>query len=887
MRFYTNFHLAGNNVLLKEVDNGVRKKYKVNYQPTLYVPGNSNSSFHTLLGEPVEPLQFENVREARNFVTQNEGVPNYQIYGNTMYGYAFIGDTYPESEITYDLKQLVIGTLDIENESEQGFSQDAAQRADDRVNVITLKLFGVDQYHVFTFNDGGIYNPSNRFKPTTKNVKHYEYETEEEMLQGFLKVWRKIDLDILTGWNVRFYDVPYLYNRIAKLLGEDQAKKLSPWDIVQQTTVVFMNSDRHVCELAGISTLDYLQIYKKIVMDPRENYKLDFIAKVELDEGKIDWREKYDSLREFYHKDFQGFVEYNIQDVKLPDMLEAKLKLIEQIVSVSYLAKVNYIDVLAQTRTWDMLIYNWLKLENIVIPQKEFQEKTEQFVGAYVKDPIPGMYHNVVAFDVASLYPNLIRILNIGLETKMSPLQIQIAVEDFLKETFKWTEAFERAKENNCTVSANGIFYSRKKESFYSRMIDTLFTNRKKYQATIKAAKKELESCTDEVKKTELSNTISKFDVKQKATKIMMNSLYGAFGSQYFRFYDLENAVAVTATGQFVIQYIQKGLNAYLNKLFKTEKEDFVIYSDTDSVYVCLDKLVKKVFENKPKPTTEKLVKFLDNVCKEKIEPEIDRLFQIITTQLINGMNPDKAILSMKREVIADRGIWSSKKHYILNVWNSEGDNYFECDDCHNKFSGPSEVAPPCNKCKSPNTKRVAKLKIMGFDMVKSSLPQFSKDTMKKAVNLVMTATQDELAEFIEASRLKFMSLPVEDIAFPRGANNLDKWEDAEDTYTKGTPIHVKGVLLFNETLKNLGLHTKYAPIASSEKIKFVYLKQPNPIHDKVIAFNGALPKEFGLHKYVDYQDMYESTIIKPLGKILDPIGWSTEKTFDMDKFFK
>lgn len=887
MRFYTNFHLSGNNILLKEVDNGSRKKYKVQYQPKLYVPGNKKSTFHTLNGDPVEEIQFEGVREARNFTKENEGVPNFEIYGNTMYQYAFIGDEYPEPEIAYDLKQIAIATLDIENESEEGFTQDAAQKADDRINVITVKFFGIDEYHVFTFKDGDIYNDDNCYKPKHKREKHYEFESEAEMLRGFLKVWRKLDPDILTGWNIRFYDIPYMYNRITKVLGEDFAKKLSPWDIVQPTVVAFMNRDHNTFELAGISVLDYFQIYRKNVLEPRENYKLDYIAKVELNEGKLDWRDRFDSMKDFYHKDFQGFVEYNIQDVKLPDMLEAKLKLIELIVSVAYLAKVNYVDVLAQTRTWDMLIYNWLKLENIVIPQKEFQVKADQFVGAYVKEPKPGMYFHVAAFDVAGLYPNLIRILNIGLETKISDLRVKIAVEDFLKATATWQEAFDIATGNGCTVAANGVFYSKEKESFYSRMVDTLATNRKKYQAEIKKAKKELESCTDEKRKVELNNTISTHDVKQKATKIMMNSLYGAFGSQYFRFYDLENAVAVTSTGQFVIQFIQKGLNEYLNKLFKTEKEDFVIYSDTDSVYVSLDKLVVRVFEGKPKPSIEKLIKFLDTVCKEKIEPEIERLFKVITTDFINGMNPEKAILNMKREVIADRGIWSSKKHYILNVWNSEGDNYFECNACHNKFSGPSDVAPPCNKCKSPDTKRVAKLKIMGFDMVKSSLPQFSKDIMKKAVNIVMTGTQDELADFIEKSRMEFMSLPPEQVAFPRGANNLEKWEDTDLTYTKGTPLHVKAVLLYNEQLKKLGLHTKYPPIASAEKIKFVYLKQPNPIHDKVIGFNGTLPKEFGLHKYIDYPDMFNSTVVKPLEKILDPIGWSSDKTFDMDSFFK
>jgi DNA polymerase elongation subunit (family B) len=883
-KYYTNCQVSGNNILLKEIDNGERKRYKVEYKPTLYAPSTKNSKYHTLTGESVEPLKFDSIKEAREFVKTNEGT-GYPLYGNTQYQYAFIADEYPEHELAYNLKDILIVLMDIECENETIFTNDSEQNAKDRINVITIKDINKDEYHVFTFVDGDTYNKKNRYKPG-KNVKHYEFESEGDMLLGFLKVWRKLDPDILTGWNVRFFDIPYLYNRLLLLFDEKTAKSLSPWYNVQAIVVEFMKFDHSCYELSGISILDYMQIYNKTIKDPRENYKLDYIAKIELKGvGKTDWRDKYETMKEFYKKDFQGFVEYNIQDVHLIDLLEEKRKLLELFISVAYMAKVNYVDVLAQTRTWDMVIYNWLKEENIVIPQREFQEKTEQYKGAYVKEPIPGMYYNIVSFDVASLYPNIIRVLNIGPETKCNTLKMSLNSEDVLSENNKWKIALDLALNNNCTSASNGVFYSKYKQSFYSRMVETLFTNRKKCQAEIKVGKKERESCTDKTRKFELDNIITTLDVKQQAIKILMNSLYGAFGSQYFRFYDLDNAEAVTKTGQFIIQWIKKGLNKHFNELFKTN-DDFVIYSDTDSVYVSLDKLVKHVFEGK-NPDTLKLIQFMDKVCKEKLEPEIDKLFGEITQHIINGMTPEKPILSMKREVIADRGIWGSKKHYILQVWNSEGDNYFECLDCHNKFSGYSEKAPPCNDCKSANTIRIAKMKIMGFDLVKASLPQFSRNAMRKAVNIVMTGTQDQLVEFIEQTRIQFMKLPVEDIAQPRAANNLEKWANEEDTYTKGTPIQAKAVLLHNEYLKKLNLQTKYAPIASSEKIKFVHLKLPNPIHDKVIAFNGKLPKEFGLHKYIDYAHMFELTLINPLEKILGPIGWDTDKKYDMEKFFK
>ena len=590
MKFYTSAHQYGNNILLKEIVNGQRVRRKVAYKPSLYIPNceKTTNEYKTLTGEPVDKIDFDCIKEAKQFLSDNEDASNGQpIYGNTQFHYAFIADEYPQHELEYDLNQLSIVTIDIEHENEYGFKQDDAQTARERINVITIKDFNQDKFHVFTFVDGKLYNKKNKFVPKTDNIIHYEFEDEKEMLLGFLKVWNKLDPDIITGWNSRFFDIPYLYHRLVLLFDDEGkiARKLSSWGIVQEITVNFQHKDRQCYELYGAAQLDYLQIYKKNVMEPRENNKLDYIAKVELKgEGKIDWHEKYETLKEFYTKDFQWFVEYNIQDVNLIELLEKKRKLIELTVSVAYLAKVNYIDVLAQVRTWDVLIFNWLYQEKIVISQKEHQFKKDQFEGAYVKPPIPGMYEDVVSFDVASLYPNIIRVLNIGPETKNVDLKMKLRSDDFLSENDEWEEAFGRATSNDCTCACNGVFYSKEKQSFYSRIVEKLFNSRKKYQAEIKKAKKELESCIDPVRKEELNNIVSKFDVKQKTTKKMMNSLYGAFGNQYFRFYDLENAEAVTMTGKFIIQYIQKGLNEYFNKLYKTEGLDFTIYSDTDSV---------------------------------------------------------------------------------------------------------------------------------------------------------------------------------------------------------------------------------------------------------------------------------------------------------------
>lgn len=884
MRFYTNCQVLGNNILLKEVDNGQRKRYKVEYQPKLFVETKKSSKWKTLTGTSVEPLQFSDMREAREFVRTNEGVPNFKIYGNTTYQYPFIADTYPDHDLHYDMSQISIVTLDIECESEKGFPD--VNDPQERINVITIKDFRHEMYHVFTFKDGLLYTDENYYKPS-KNVKHYSYDNEEEMLLGFIKVWRKLDPDVVTGWNVRIFDVPYICARITLLMGEDTMKKLSVWGVVQKEIVTIKKKDHNCFNIYGLSILDYYQMYVKNVSEPRENYKLGYIAEVELGQTKVDWQAKYERMKDFYRDDFQLFVEYNIQDVHLPDLLEAKLKLIELTLSVAYLAKCNYMDVTAQVRTWDTLIFNWLYQENIVVPPKEHKSKTEKFEGAFVKEPIPGRYNWVVSFDVTSLYPSIIRALNIGPETKLTDVKHKRAftVEQALINHEWFRGAFGDCQNDEVTLAINGVSYTKSQISFFSKMVETLFNNRKKYQGEMKAAKRELEVTTDPVKNAELKNTVAKFDIKQKSTKIMMNSLYGAFGNEFFRFYDIDNAEAVTLSGKFIIQFIERGLNKHLNNLFKTSGVDYIIAGDTDSVYVNLSPLVEHVYPDGGDPI--KITRFLDKVCKEKLEKKIEELFADITCNYLNGMwIAEKPILSMKREVIADPGIWTSKKHYILKVLNSEGDNFFKCKDCGNSFSGPSEMVP-CNKCKSANVERSYKLKIMGMDMVKSSMPKICRDSMKEAVKIILDGTQAELVDFIEATRKRFFASPPEVIAIPKGVHGIEKYSDDQDIYATKTPLHTKAVLMYNWCVKEKGLETKYPFISDSDKIKYVYLKLPNPIREKAVAFPAKLPPEFKLDKFVDYHEMWDLTFIRPITTILDPLGWSTETQYDMDKFFK
>ena len=350
----------------------------------------------------------------------------------------------------------------------------------------------------------------------------------------------------------------------------------------------------------------------------------------------------------------------------------------------------------------------------------------------------------------------------------------------------------------------------------------------------------------------ELEKEIARCNNIQMAKKISLNSAYGAIGNQYFRYYKLENAEAITLSGQVAIRWIEGKMNTYLNKVLKTQEVDYVIASDTDSIYLNMGPFVDAVFKGREK-TTEEIVSFLDKICKMELEKYIEGSYQELATYV----NAYDQKMQMKRENIADRGIWTAKKRYILNVWDSEGVRYEE-----------------------------PKLKMMGIEAVKSSTPAPCRKMIKDALKLMMSGTEDEVIEFIENARKEFRKLPPEQISFPRSASDVQKYKSSSDIYIKGTPIHVRGALLFNHYIKENKLTNKYSLIQNGEKVKFIYLKKPNIIHENIISFIQEFPKELNLDKYIDYELQFEKAFLEPLKIILDAIGWSVEKTVNLESFF-
>ena len=831
MIFYTNVQMIGNKFLVRGYDNGEHVMFKEEYSPTLFVKSNKESKYKTLEGEYVEPIQPGSVKDCREFYKKYDGVENFKIYGNDRYVYQYISDKYPEDEIKFDITKIKLVTIDIETTSENGFPD--PKSCDEEILLITIQDYSTK--NIITWG-------TRPFNNTQKNVKYIECESEYALLNSFLYYWDNNIPEIVTGWNIQFFDIPYICGRLSRVLGEKRSKSFSPWGLVSQEEV-FVNNRQQVCiDIGGITQLDYLDLYKKFTYKAQESYRLDYISEVELGQKKLDHSE-FDTFRDFYTKGWDKFVRYNIIDVELVDRLEDKMKLIELALTMAYDAKVNYADIFYQVRMWDTIIYNHLKKKNIVIPPKDKTEKNDKYAGAYVKEPIPGVYDYVVSFDLNSLYPHLIMQYNISPETLVDERHPTVSVDKILNKSIN----FEHYK--NYAVCANGSMYRKDIRGFLPELMEKIYNERVIFKNKMLEAEQEYEKTGT----NQLEKEIARCNNIQMAKKIQLNSAYGAIGNQYFRYYKLVNAEAITLSGQVSIQWVMNHMNEYLNKILKTEDVDYVIASDTDSLYVHMGPLVQTVYKGREK-TTESIVSFLDKVCEVEFEKYIESSYQ----KLANYVNAYDQKMRMKRECIADRGIWTAKKRYILNVWDSEGVRYDE-----------------------------PKLKIKGIEAIKSSTPAPCRQMIKDSLKLMMSGTETDVINFIEKCRIDFYKLSPEEISFPRSVSDVIKYKCSNSIYNKGTPINVRGALLFNHHIKEKKLTNKYSLIQNGEKIKYCYLKKPNPIYENVISFIQDFPKELGLNSYIDYDTQFEKGFLEPLKVILNAIGWADEKKVTLDSFFE
>lgn len=843
--FYTNVQTFGSNILYRGIQNGKRVKQRVEYSPSLYIPSKRITNFTSLDGDYLDQKIFGTMKEARDYIKQFDVVSNGpKIYGQTRFEYAFIADQH-QGMIDYDFDKLEIAIIDIEVGSENGFPD--PYEANEPITAIAIHYINGHKY---------VYGCGSYENNDPENVTYHKCKDEWSLCKHFLRMWSEKTPDIITGWNTKFFDVPYLINRFKKILGEDDCKKLSPWNRINERTTVINGRQLIAYELVGLASLDYIELYKWYAPGGKsqESYKLDNIANVELGEKKLSYDE-YDSLHQLYKLNYQKFIEYNIKDVDLILKLEDKLKLLELAVTLAYDTKTNYEDVFAQTRMWDSLTYSYLLEKKIIVPPRIVKDKDSAFEGAYVKEPQTGLHKWVASFDLNSLYPHLMMQYNISPETLIEPQNYTQEMRDVLSQGITVDKLLKSQIDTSnlkgATLTPNGQFFRTDFQGFLPKMMEEMYQDRKKFKKFMLAAQQEYQNETDAEKKKELEKKIAKYNNIQLAKKVSLNSAYGALGSQYFRFYDLRMALAVTLAGQLSIRWIENKLNEYLNKLLKTE-EDYVIASDTDSIYLNLASLVDSIFRSGSEDHA-KVISFMDKVCEDKIQPYIDKSYQ----ELADYVHAYQQKMEMKREALASRGLWTAKKRYVLNVYNNEGVQYKE-----------------------------PKMKVMGLEMVKSSTPAVIRERMKETIKLIITGTEAELHDYIEDFRNHFNSLPAEEVSFPRGCNGLSNYSDSLTLYKKGTPIHVKGAILYNHFLKEKKLTKKYPFVQDGDKLKFTYLKMPNPFKDTVISYPSRLPPEFGIQEFIDYDLQFEKTFLEPIKTILNLVGWTVEKTNSLEDFF-
>ena len=828
--YYTNVYVYGSNLLIRGIRDGEEFRSRVKYQPTLYLKTDKNSAFKDIYDNNLKPIAFDNMTDARNFAKEHEGT-NLKIYGFPFFNSQYCIENYADAESNWKREDIRVFTLDIEVTSDEGFPE--PEQADYPITAICIHDSITDKY--VTFGNGQWRSTKSELPDELLDkVVYIECQSERELINKYMKFWTDCYPQVITGWNTKNFDMPYIFNRMSKL-GYD-INKLSPWGSTRLREYNSLRGKELMVDIAGIDDIDYLDRYKKNAV--QESYRLDHIAHIELGERKLDHSE-VSGLHQLFFTNFQKFIDYNIQDSHLVKRLDDKLGLLDVQFAIAYKAGINFEDVGGVVKTWDALINKELQKEN-KIPPYNFPKHgmTEQIPGGFVKTPQVGKHGWIMSFDLNSLYPHLIMQYNISPETLVDGVQVMpTKSKEQRLNSFLQNHEYESYGDN--AVSAAGWCFRKDKEGIIPSVMRQLYDERKEIKGRMIQAQKRGEDST-------------KLNLAQHVRKILLNSGYGAITNKYYRWFDTRLGEAITLSGQFVIQRAEKAINEFMNKVCDTKNKDYVIAIDTDSNYVNLQPLVDKFFSDK---TTDQIVDILDKIGDEQIQKALDDEFD----RVAKYQNVYEQKMVMGRECIADSAFWTAKKRYAMNVWDTEGVRHKE----------PYQ-------------------KIQGLDAIRSSTPQGCRKPLLDMIKLVLNEDEETVQKAIADYKRDFVNLPAEDIAMPRTMNNVWQYTPRNDNigYKKGTPPHIRGAILFNRLLARHNLTKDWEPINNGEKGKFVYLREPNSLGAEVLSYLNSIPNEFDARRYVDYERMFQKIIFDPMEGILDPIGWSVEKRLTLDSFF-
>lgn len=844
MKFYTSVEKYGNSILYIGYNNGRRFEKKIPFSPSLYIPTkDENADFTSLIGnKPLKKKIFESMSEAKDFTEKYKEVSGFDIYGNTNFVAQYIQEKFP-GKIDFNMADINICSYDIEVDVTDSYAD--INEADKEITSISYKSSKSDTYHLLTSKNYDKALTETGIPP--ENIQHMVFDTEEALLLRFIQIWKSDYPDIITGWNVEYFDVMYTVTRIIRLFGESKAKELSPWGMIKKKTREIYNKPQSTYHISGMTVIDYMDAFKKFgyKYGTQESYKLDHIAHTVLGEKKIDYSE-YGSLSELYKEDPQKYFDYSLKDTYLIQRMEDESGLLSLVLTIAYSGGVNYSEAFGTVGIWETILYRKLMSKNILPPVKHGSGgELGDLVGGYVKDPTLGAHDWIVSLDLDSLYPHLMLQYNMSPETYLPDQREDVNIDMVLE---------GRYQNNNpsYSVCANGVCFSNEKLGVIPEIISELYAERKSVKQEMLQYEQLEQDEKDPGVKKQHKRMIVQLHNKQMSIKIQINALYGASANRYFLYYIKEMAEAITTSGQLSVRYAEKSINGYLNKVLKTDNVDYVNYIDTDSCYVDMAPLILASFGTTD-IEKQKGEKFLSKVVQEKLVPVIKEGYD----ELAVRMGAYRNAMSMKLEKITDKTIFVAKKRYIMNVLSSEGVHYAE-----------------------------PKLSVTGVESVRSSTPEVCRRKMDEAFKVFMNGTEEDAQNFIYDFRKTFASLPPEEVAKTSGTDDIGKFTDSDGSYKKGTPIHVRGCILYNQFLKEKKLTRKFQPIQSGEKVKFVYLKLPNPIRENVISFPGYLPTEFGLHEYIDYDTQFDKVFLKPLEIVLHSMGWSPEKVDSLESFF-
>ena len=760
-------------------------------------------------------------------------------------------DTYTDSDIPSE--GHVVLTYDIECEMTSGLPN--PEEATNELTSIALHDSATNQYWVLVMDKSG-----KMVEKTTDKAIVIPFKHEEDMLMKYLNLYEMINPSIVTGWNIDFFDTPMLYNRIKRLLGENNANRLSP------IGKCFWSPYRKRFFMGGVSYLDYIALYKNYNYGELPNYRLDTVAQIELGRGKIEYSGNLDQL---FKDDIEKFIEYNLVDVELVVDFDRKLKFIDLCRGICHAGHVPYEDFVYSSKYLEGAMLTYLRRKGLVAPNKpaDRQERMqalrdndqEKFIGAYVKDPIVGKYEWIYDLDLTSLYPSIIMTINISPETKAGKIQNWDA-NKFIKGEVDYYQVGEdqMSKENlrmfldesKYTIASNGVLYSSDKVGCIPGILDLWFQQRVEYRKLEKKYGQEGDQ--------------EKYDFyakRQLVQKILLNSLYGVLGLPAFRFYDLDNAEAVTLTGQTVIKSTAEMANIKYNKELGTKDVDSNIYIDTDSVFFSAVPLMNKRYSNWKEEDQDTIAGYVDVIAGE-VQDYLNDFYNILSVKVFN-VPADKHRFEIKKEFVAKAGLWVAKKRYAQWIIMNTG-------------------------------VKVDKLDVKGLDVKRSSFPKAFQDIMADVlISILRGDTELQLSDKILSFKKRMTDYEIKDVAKNSAVKELTKYMGKKRQpfqVEKGSPAHVKAAIAYNDLLKHFDVPFKYEPMGNGDKVKWVYLKE-NPLNLDGLAFTGYKdPPEIidFIAKYIDHNKIFERELKGKLQDFFTAVGWgdvvSEQRT--AEKFF-